>query len=85
MSQPTQVKRDSHEDEFEPSASASGRGIGHVLVVDDDPRNCRLLNSLLTRRGYDVVQASSGEEALSILNGTGGGGGGSSRIFNSAF
>jgi adenylate cyclase len=35
-----------------------------VLVVDDVPQNIKLLDALLTPRGYEVIPASSGEEAL---------------------
>jgi adenylate cyclase len=35
-----------------------------ILVVDDDPRNVRLLAHLLTTKGYAVVTATSGPEAL---------------------
>jgi adenylate cyclase len=35
-----------------------------VLVVDDTPQNVRLLEALLLPRGYRVVTATSGEEAL---------------------
>ncbi|MBU1694544.1 MAG: response regulator [Verrucomicrobia bacterium] len=38
--------------------------VGRVLVVDDDPKNRRLLNDLLRARGHKVVEASTGEEAL---------------------
>ena len=39
-----------------------------VLVVDDQPPNVRLLEAILTPRGYDVRTASSGEEALAALD-----------------
>jgi class 3 adenylate cyclase len=39
----------------------------HVLVVDDQPQNIRLLEAILTPRGYDVLTASSGEEALKVI------------------
>ena len=39
-----------------------------VLAVDDQPQNLRLLEAILTPRGYDVRTASSGEEALSALD-----------------
>ncbi len=39
-----------------------------VLVVDDQPQNVRLLDAILTPRGYDVRTASSGEEALAALD-----------------
>lgn len=38
-----------------------------VLVVDDIPQNVRLLEALLTPRGYQVTPAGSGEEALREL------------------
>ena len=42
-----------------------GIGAGaRVLVVDDQPPNVRLLEAILTPRGYEVSSASSGEEAL---------------------
>ncbi|MDX6325996.1 MAG: adenylate cyclase [Nocardioidaceae bacterium] len=39
-----------------------------VLVVDDQPPNVRLLEAILTPRGYDVRTASSGEDALASLD-----------------
>jgi adenylate cyclase len=38
-----------------------------VLVVDDQPQNIRLLDAVLSPRGYRVVTASTGEEALQTL------------------
>jgi class 3 adenylate cyclase/CheY-like chemotaxis protein len=38
-----------------------------VLVVDDQPANVRLLEAILSPRGYDVLTASSGEQALELL------------------
>jgi adenylate cyclase len=35
-----------------------------ILVVDDTPKNVKLLDSLLTGKGYAVVTAASGPEAL---------------------
>ncbi len=39
-----------------------------VLVVDDQPQNIRLLDAILSPRGYDVRAAASGEEALAALD-----------------
>ncbi len=44
--------------------------VKRVLVVDDDPDINRLLRTRLTARGFDVVTAASGEEALEVLAGT---------------
>jgi adenylate cyclase len=38
-----------------------------ILVVDDVPQNVRLLEAVLEPRGYAVVTATSGEEALQRL------------------
>ena len=35
-----------------------------ILVVDDEPRNIRVLQILLEAKGYTVVTATHGEEAL---------------------
>ncbi|HLZ23703.1 MAG TPA: response regulator [Ktedonobacterales bacterium] len=35
-----------------------------VLVVDDAPANCEMLEAILAPRGYTVIWATSGEEAL---------------------
>ena len=39
-----------------------------ILVVDDTPQNVKLLADLLTVKGYAVVTASSGREALDKLD-----------------
>ena len=38
-----------------------------VLVVDDEPQAVELLEEFLTAKGYAVVEASGGEEALRRL------------------
>jgi adenylate cyclase len=38
-----------------------------ILVVDDTPKNVKLLEDLLTAKGYSVVTALSGREALTQL------------------
>src|SRR3954467_13737050 len=41
---------------------------GHILVVDDQ-RNMRTTTALLLRaEGYSVIEAGSGEEALSLVS-----------------
>ena len=39
-----------------------------VLVVDDEPAICRALSIALTRAGYDVTTANSGDAALAVLS-----------------
>jgi adenylate cyclase len=38
-----------------------------VLAVDDQPPNLRLLDAVFSPRGYRVITASSGEQALELL------------------
>ena len=38
-----------------------------ILAVDDLPQNLRLLDAILSPRGYRVLTATSGEEALAML------------------
>lgn len=42
-------------------------GAGKILVVDDTPENVRLLEAVLVPNGYDVLTATSGEEALGLV------------------
>lgn len=41
--------------------------VERILVVDDEEMNRDLLQQILTRAGYEVVTASSGEAALELL------------------
>ncbi|HOP21155.1 MAG TPA: response regulator, partial [Amphiplicatus sp.] len=38
-----------------------------VLIVDDDPTQRRLMRAVCERGGYPVLQADSGEAALTLL------------------
>jgi signal transduction histidine kinase len=40
------------------------QAIGRILVVDDQDINRRVVATLLTRQGYDVVSADSGEQGI---------------------
>lgn len=40
-----------------------------ILVVDDEPQMRRVLRASLIAHGYEVIEAGSGEEALTRLNG----------------
>jgi adenylate cyclase len=42
-----------------------------VLAVDDQPPNLRLLEAVLSPKGYRVIMASSGEQALELLPSSG--------------
>jgi HAMP domain-containing protein/CheY-like chemotaxis protein/signal transduction histidine kinase len=41
-----------------------------VLLVDDDPRNIFALSSALERRGMNVLTATTGAEAITLIEGT---------------
>ncbi len=45
-------------------APAQPRGEGAILVCDDDPGIRTVVSEHLTRQGYTVIEASSGEQAL---------------------
>jgi class 3 adenylate cyclase len=38
-----------------------------ILAVDDQPQNLRLLDAILTPRGYRIVTATSGKDAIALL------------------
>jgi CheY-like chemotaxis protein len=40
-----------------------------ILVVDDQPQNIELLEAILSPQDYEIIRASSGEEALEKLSG----------------
>jgi len=42
------------------------RPIPHLLVVDDDPVTINLLEEVLSKEGYEVTTALSGEEAIAL-------------------
>ena len=39
-----------------------------ILCVDDEPQNLKLLEALLSTRGYEVLKAANGQEALERIN-----------------
>ena len=40
----------------------------HILVVDDDPHICKLMEAYLTRQGYQIHCAANGAEALDWMD-----------------
>ena len=46
--------------------SHMSRSTKRVLVVDDEPGICEGVENILTRAGYEVEKAFSGEEALAM-------------------
>ena len=44
----------------------AGSSAARILVVDDEPRNVRLLQDLLESRGYTVWTAADGEQGLAV-------------------
>jgi two-component system response regulator AtoC len=50
--------------------SAAGASAGRLLVVDDEPEMCALLEAGLTRRGFEVTSRTSGDAALALLDET---------------
>lgn len=50
------------------NVGGGGAPPSHVLVVDDDPRNGRLMQLVLRGEGYKTTVAASGREAMTILH-----------------
>jgi len=48
-------------------ASVTGIQSARILVVDDTPQNVRLLEAILIPRGFAVVGAASGQQALDLV------------------
>ena len=46
---------------------------GKILIVDDDADIRDVLRLLLEKDGYEIVEASNGEDAISLIDGKGGG------------
>ena len=38
-----------------------------ILVVDDEPQIRRIMRAVLVTKGYEVVEAESGEDALKVI------------------
>src|SRR6202051_4812263 len=43
-----------------------------ILIVDDDPVQCRLLDAMLQKSGYETVVLDNGDAALTLLGGADG-------------
>ena len=41
---------------------------GRVLVVDDEPDVRKVIKRILTKAGYDVIEAEDGEQAIEAIN-----------------
>jgi response regulator RpfG family c-di-GMP phosphodiesterase len=52
---------------IESSRSTSPRGLGRILVIDDDPAVLELLSVLLRSAGHQVICARGGQEALELF------------------
>ena len=49
-----------------PSGPSPGKGIPRLLVVDDNPTHCTILQAQIRRRGYRVDVATSGLHAMAM-------------------
>jgi PAS domain S-box-containing protein len=58
------------QDDMVPSETpVTQRGTGSVLVVEDDDRVRSIASQMLQRMGYDVLEASGGDEAIKLAQG----------------
>jgi signal transduction histidine kinase len=56
-----------HAEAAPPPRPARGRGSGTLLVVDDDHIVRKALTGAIRQLGYDVLEAASGEEAITLF------------------
>ena len=66
----TATPAEPYSERFEPAPlppTASALSTANILLVDDQPKNLRLLSDLLEEQGYDVQQAISGAVALQAI------------------
>ncbi len=49
-----------------PGAPAAAAPLQRMLVIDDDPSACELMQRVCSREGFEVVTAGSGEEGLRL-------------------
>ena len=56
-----------HDDMVPPLTSTADRGIGTVLVADDEGANRRLVRAMLEAEGHIVLEASNGAEVLEVV------------------
>jgi CheY-like chemotaxis protein len=57
-----------HLDTARKMVNEAGMQQAHILIVDDDPAQCKLLAHILLKEGYDVEIAFCGARALSCVN-----------------
>ena len=53
--------------ETDAESAAAPTHRGHVLIVDDEPVNLRVLRNILRRAGYRVDEAADGEQCLRVI------------------
>ena len=47
---------------------SEGTGQGRILVVEDNPKNLKLVRDVLTHFGYEVIEATSGEAGVRLAH-----------------
>lgn len=45
----------------------AGRELTHVLLVDDEPAICKALSTAISRAGFRVTTATSGQDAIAVV------------------
>ncbi|MGA7239692.1 MAG: ATP-binding protein [Bryobacteraceae bacterium] len=59
--------------ENKPDRRSSARGVETILIVEDEENVRRLLSQVLRMRGYQVLEAADGEQALALFHEDGAG------------
>ena len=68
FSQNSQQRPDLSQDIDRYFIGVDGAQKGKILIVDDDPSHIELYRRQLSKSGYDVVTATSGDQALKIIH-----------------
>lgn len=71
---PEKISLDAYFDEAEEQEEAppvpkafAAKGKGHILIVDDEPVNRKVLLNYLTPQGYNLTEVGSGQEAVDLV------------------
>src|SRR5689334_23951889 len=49
-----------------PNRGERGMARSRILVVEDNPKNLKLVRDVLTHFGYEVIEATSGEDGVRL-------------------
>jgi CheY-like chemotaxis protein len=66
MPKDTKAVKASFKGPFPPAPGETRTNIGTILIVEDEPIPRRAIRTVLTRNGYNILEAADGLEALAL-------------------